>query len=206
MKHTAMTISYVVGDKLYLNITNACPCHCVFCIRNNGDGAYDSDPLWLEHMPTLTEIKNDLKKRNLSEYTEIVFCGYGEPTTRFDTLLDVCDYLKKIPECPKIRLNTNGLTDLMTKKNTPPLLKGRIDAVSVSLNAGDWETYGKVTKPNFDYKTSFEAVCKYITDCKQYIPEVTTSLVDVISKEQIEKAKAKADELGVTLRIRAYEH
>lgn len=201
-----MTISYVVGDKLYLNITNACPCHCVFCIRNNGDGAYDSDPLWLEHMPTLTEIKNDLKKRNLSEYTEIVFCGYGEPTTRFDTLLDVCDYLKKIPECPKIRLNTNGLTDLMTKKNTPPLLKGRIDAVSVSLNAGDWETYGKVTKPNFDYKTSFEAVCKYITDCKQYIPEVTTSLVDVISKEQIEKAKAKADELGVTLRIRAYEH
>ncbi len=65
MKHTAMTISYVVGDSLYLNITNACPCSCVFCIRNNGDGAYDSDPLWLEHMPTLTEIKNDIKKRNL---------------------------------------------------------------------------------------------------------------------------------------------
>lgn len=206
MKHTAMTISYVVGDSLYLNITNACPCSCVFCIRNNGDGAYDSDPLWLEHMPTLTEIKNDIKKRNLSEYKEIVFCGYGEPTSRFDTLLDVCDFLKKQPDCPPVRLNTNGLTDLMTKKNTPPMLKGRIDAVSISLNAGDFETYGRVTRPNFDYETAYNAVCKYIKDCKEYIPSVTTTLVDVITADEIEKAKEKAKELGVTLRVRAYEH
>ena len=44
----AMNISYEIGDKLYLNITNKCPCNCTFCIRHNGDGAYGSDPLWLD--------------------------------------------------------------------------------------------------------------------------------------------------------------
>ena len=34
----AMTISYVVGDNLYLNLTNKCPCACTFCIRNHADG------------------------------------------------------------------------------------------------------------------------------------------------------------------------
>ena len=52
-----MTISYEIGDKLYMNITNKCPCSCTFCIRNNGDGAYGSDPLWLEHEPSMEEIK-----------------------------------------------------------------------------------------------------------------------------------------------------
>ena len=43
----AMTISYEVGNNLYLNLTNKCPCSCTFCIRQNADGAYGSDPLWL---------------------------------------------------------------------------------------------------------------------------------------------------------------
>jgi radical SAM enzyme (TIGR04100 family) len=206
MKKTAMTIAYIVGDNLYLNITNSCPCHCVFCIRNNGDNAYDSDPLWLEHMPSLMEIKKAIGAYDLSKFKEIVFCGFGEPTSRFDTMIDVCDYLHTLPNCPKIRLNTNGLTDLMTRKNTPELLKGKVDIVSVSLNAGDAETYGRVTRPNYDSKTAYDAVIKYILDCKKHIPEVTTSLVDIISEEEIAKAKEKADELGVPLRVRKYEH
>ena len=52
----AMNITYEIGGKLYLNITNKCPCNCTFCIRNNGDGAYGSDPLWLEHQPTAEEV------------------------------------------------------------------------------------------------------------------------------------------------------
>ena len=53
----AMTISYAIGNKLYMNITNKCPCSCTFCIRKNGDGAYGSDSLWLEHEPSFEEIK-----------------------------------------------------------------------------------------------------------------------------------------------------
>ena len=47
----SMTLSYEVDKNLYLNLTNKCPCACTFCIRNNADGAYGSDPLWLEHEP-----------------------------------------------------------------------------------------------------------------------------------------------------------
>lgn len=28
-------IVYVYGGKVYLNITNRCPCNCTFCIRKN---------------------------------------------------------------------------------------------------------------------------------------------------------------------------
>ena len=51
-----MTILYEVGQNLYVNVTNKCPCACTFCIRNNGDGAYGSDSLWLDREPSLEEI------------------------------------------------------------------------------------------------------------------------------------------------------
>lgn len=82
----AMTIVYEVGNNLYVNLTNKCPCSCTFCIRNNGDGAYGSDSLWLEHDPSDQEIIQALKEHNFKNYKEIVFCGYGEPTERLDSL------------------------------------------------------------------------------------------------------------------------
>ena len=90
----SMTLTYEVGSGLYVNITNKCPCACTFCIRNNGDGAYGSDPLWLEHQPSAEEIIDDLKKRDLEKYSEVVFCGYGEPTCELDVMLKVADYIK----------------------------------------------------------------------------------------------------------------
>ena len=38
-----MTIFYEFEGKLYANITNRCPCSCVFCIRKNGDSVADND-------------------------------------------------------------------------------------------------------------------------------------------------------------------
>ena len=90
----AMTISYAVGKNLYLNLTNRCPCACTFCIRSFGDGAYGSDPLWLEHEPSYEEVCADLQQRDLSSYQEVVFCGFGEPTERMELLQQVAAYLK----------------------------------------------------------------------------------------------------------------
>ena len=84
----AMTITYEVGGNLYLNITNRCPCACTFCIRTLCDGAYGSDPLWLEHEPSQEEIFAALEQRDLSRYREVVFCGFGEPTERLDAAGD----------------------------------------------------------------------------------------------------------------------
>ena len=77
-----MTISYVLGGKLYLNLTNRCPNACDFCLRTHGDGVGDASSLWLEREPTREEIWADLQKRDLTQYPELIFCGYGEPTCR----------------------------------------------------------------------------------------------------------------------------
>lgn len=200
----AMTISYEVGNNLYLNLTNKCPCACTFCIRNSADGAYGSDPLWLEHEPTVSEIMTDLDKRDLSGYNEIVFCGYGEPTCRLDTVIEVARKLKSRPSCPLLRINTNGLSDLINGKSTADVLCEVMDIISISLNAGTEEEYMKITRPK--YPDAFKAMQKFTADCvKTGNAEVIMSVVDVIPQEQIEASRAVAEKLGAKLRIRAFE-
>ena len=201
----AMTISYEVGSNLYLNITNQCPCACTFCIRNHADGAYGSDPLWLEHEPSMEEIIADLSTRNLSSYSEIVFCGYGEPTCRLDVLLETAQWLRmKLGDSTRLRINTNGLGDLINSRSIADDLCAVIDVISVSLNAGTKDEYMKVTRPKYD--NAFEAMQKFTADCvKNGSSEVVMSVVDVIPEEQITASREIAEKLGATLRVRAFD-
>ncbi|MBR1592994.1 MAG: TIGR04100 family radical SAM protein [Ruminococcus sp.] len=200
----AMTISYEVGDNLYINLTNQCPCACTFCIRNSADGAYGSDPLWLEHEPAIGEIYADLDRRDIEKYKEIVFCGYGEPTCRLDILIETANYLKKSPNCPKLRLNTNGLGDIVNGRSIAEEICSVIDTVSVSLNAGTEEEYMSVTRPR--YENAFGAMQKFTADCvKTGKSEVIMSVVDVIPPEQIEASGQICERLGARLRVRKYD-
>lgn len=200
----AMTISYEVGKNLYLNLTNQCPCACTFCIRNNSDGAYGSDPLWLEHEPTMEEIKADLSKRDISAYNEVIFCGFGEPTCRLDALLETAKWLKSNCETVKFRLNTNGLGDLVNNRPIAEELCEIIDTISISLNAGTKDEYMKVTRPKFE--NAWEAMHKFTADCVNTgKSQVVMSVVDVISPEQIEASKEVAESLGAVLRVRTYD-
>lgn len=199
----AMTILYPVGEHLYVNLTNRCPCSCTFCIRQNGDGAYGSDSLWLEHEPDLDEVKAAFESWNLADFTELVFCGYGEPTEALLLLIETAKYARSLPGCPPIRLNTNGLSDLIHKVPTAHMLKGIIDTVSISLNAGTKKEYLAVTRPKWD--NAYEAMQKFASDCKKYVPHVMFTVVDVIPQEEIEAAQSVADSLGIPLRIRKYD-
>lgn len=200
----AMTISYEVGKNLYLNLTNQCPCACTFCIRNNSDGAYGSDPLWLEHEPTMEEIKADLSKRDISAYSEIIFCGFGEPTCRLDALLETAEWLKSNCANVKLRLNTNGLGDLVNNRPIAEELCEVIDTISVSLNAGTKDEYMKVTRPK--YENAWEAMQKFTADCVNTgKSQIVMSVVDVIPPEQIEASRNVAESLGATLRVRTYD-
>ena len=199
----AMTILYPVGEHLYVNLTNKCPCACTFCIRQNGDGAYGSDSLWLQHDPTLAEVKKAFEAWNLADFTELVFCGYGEPTEALEMLLLTAQYAKTLPGCPPVRLNTNGLSDLIHGKKTAYLLEGLVDTVSISLNAGTKQEYLAVTRPKWD--TAFEAMQQFAVDCKPYVKQVMFTVVDVIPKEEIEAAQQVADSLGIPLRVRKYD-
>lgn len=199
----AMTILYPVGNHLYVNLTNKCPCACTFCIRQNGDGAYGSDSLWLDHDPDMNEVRAAFEKWNLSDFTELVFCGYGEPTEALDALIETAKYAKMLRGCPPIRLNTNGLSDLIHGAPTAHLLSGLIDTVSISLNAGTKDAYLAVTRPKWD--SAFEAMQQFAADCKEYVPHVMFTVVDVIPAEEIAPAQKVADDLGIPLRVRKYD-
>lgn len=200
----SMTISYEVGKNLYLNLTNQCPCSCTFCIRNHADGAYGSDPLWLEHEPSAEEIAAALDSVDLSSYDEIVFCGYGEPTCRIDTVVETAGYIKKKRPSARLRINTNGLGDLINGYSVAEKLCAVMDVVSVSLNAGTKDEYLKVTRPKFD--NAFEAMQKFTADCvKTGKSEVIMSVVDIIPEEQIEASREIAEKLGAKLRVRTFD-
>ena len=201
-----MVITYPVKSGLYVNLTNRCPCACVFCLRQNAPGIFGSDSLWLEREPTVDEILASIESRNLDDFTELVFCGYGEPTERLDDLLAVARHVKSIRPGMHVRVNTNGLSDLIHGEPTAAKLKGLVDTVSISLNTPDPEEYLKVCRPKFGFE-SWQAMLDFAKNCRDYVPNVVMTIVGepVTTPEVQEKCKAITDSLGVRLRIRPYE-
>ena len=197
----AMTIFYPVGQNLYVNLTNQCPCSCTFCIRQNGDGAYGSDSLWLEHTPTFEEVQTACPK-DLGKYHEIVFCGYGEPTEALDVLCQTAAYLKQQPGCPPLRINTNGLSDLIHGAPTAHRFQDLIDTVSISLNAPNAEEYDKVTRPSFP--NAYAAMLDFAEECGRLMKHTQLSIVDVLPQEDIDACQKIADERGVHLKVRKF--
>lgn len=195
-----MTILYTVKDKLYINLTNRCPCACTFCIRTLADGVYGSDSLWLQHEPSYEEVIAEFGKFDLNVFAEIVFCGYGEPLERLDLVVSIGKYLKTITTTP-IRLNTNGLSDLINKRSTAKDLENALDTVSISLNAGSLNEYLKVTVPSFG-ECSFKALQDFAVDCKKYIPNVIFTIVDVLPPNEVELCRELSKSLEIPLRIR----
>lgn len=198
-----MTITYAAGSAIYVNMTNRCPCACTFCLRHNKDHVFDSDSLWLEREPTVQEVCDSLDKWDFTKYNEIVFCGYGEPTERLFDLLSVAKYIRTKSNI-KIRINTNGLADLIWNESTASKLEGLIDTVSISLNATNKEDYYKVVRPKFGVE-SYNAMLRFAKDCTKYVPSVVMTVVDVVtSKEEQELSKKICESVGATLRIRPY--
>ena len=201
-----MVITYPVKSGLYVNLTNRCPCACEFCLRNNAPGVFGSDSLWLEREPTVDEIIASIESRNLDDFTELVFCGYGEPTERLDDLLSVAGHLKSVRPQMLVRVNTNGLSDLIHGEPTAAKFKGLVDTVSISLNTPDPEEYLKVCRPKFGLE-SWQSMLDFAKSCRDYVPNVVMTIVDapVTTPEVQERCKAITDSLGVRLRIRPYE-
>ena len=194
-------VIYDYGGGLYINMTNRCPCRCDFCIRTMTDSLWEADSLWLKREPSADELISMFDDRDLSRYDEVVFCGYGEPTERIDTMFSLCDHIRKTTDL-KIRLNTNGLSDLINQKPTAEEIAGKLDAVSVSLNAPTARKYLKLCHPDYGIG-AFEAILDFTREIKQYMDDVTMSVVSSsISREDIEECRKIAGGLGVKFRVR----
>ena len=163
--------------------------------------------MWLNHEPTAQEvidaIKEESKLERFKNYKEFVFCGYGEPTEALDVLLEVADFLKANYTLP-VRINTNGLADLINNKPVSPLLAGKIDVLSISLNSSNPEIYEKTVRPIFKEK-AFPAMLAFAKEAKNYVPKVVLSTVaTTITKEDEEACSRLCEQLGVTHRIRKF--
>ncbi|MCI7443944.1 MAG: TIGR04100 family radical SAM protein [Clostridium sp.] len=192
-----------IKNNIYVNLTNRCPCSCTFCLRQTKEMT-EQNSLWLKREPSVDEVIAEFEKLDISKYNEVIFCGFGEPTERLDDIILIAKYLKKRRSEIFIRINSNGLSDLVNKKETAPLFKGLVDTMSISLNASNAEEYYRLTRSKFGIK-SYEEMQKFAVSCKKYIPNVVFTVVDCIGEDEIKACQKVCDNLGVTLRVRAFE-
>jgi TatD family-associated radical SAM protein len=194
--------AYTHGTGLYLNITNRCSLRCVFCERDSRT-AYEGNELWLDRDPTADEVIRAIEEKGgADKYSELVFCGFGEPTMRLDVLLGVAREAKRRWHAP-IRLNTNGQGSLTAGRDIAPELKGLIDVASISLNAPTAAEYVAVSRPAHGVK-SFQAMLDFATACKGQGIAVVMTVVDSIGREKVEESRKVAEGLGVGFRVREY--
>lgn len=187
---------------MYVNITNRCNCNCTFCLRH----LKEDHKLWLKGgEPSVEEIKQAFLNAPMENVREIVICGFGEPTIRLNDLLSVLNFIReKFPQI-KVRMNTNGLSDLEHGKCTAPLFKGLLDTISISLNESTAQKYLDVTRSRFGIK-SYNAMLEFASQCKNYIPNVVVTIVDVIGETEIAACRKVCEKYNLNLRIRRYEN
>jgi len=201
MSRKAPSIVYWLDDNLYLNITNRCSNNCCFCIRNfaNGVGGFN---LRLKSEPSVTQVISELQKViNRRNWSEVVFCGFGEPMIRLDCLLDVTRWIRKYHgKGLTARIDTNGHGYLLNEGRdvVKELKNADINRISVSLNAHNSETYDRICRPRFT--DAFESVLEFVERAREDF-EVNLTAV-AIPEISIPKVREIAEGIGVKLRIR----
>lgn len=192
----AQQISYRIGQNLYLSITDRCTLECAFCPKTQGVRRVQGYDLSFDHRPDTTEIIGSID--DPAKYHEVVFCGFGEPTLRLDVLLEVAQAIKT--RGGRVRLNTDGLSDLVHKKPTLSDLGKVVDAVSVSLNAQNQQVYDLHCQPQLP--GSYPAMLQFLKQAPRYIPEVTATAIDGLAGVDIAACEKIAQDLGVKFRRR----
>ena len=199
------TITYEYGENLYVNTTNRCNFNCEFCLRHNeaSNGSIYNDNLWLKREPSKEEILADIEGRDLSRYKQLVFCGFGEPVYRLEDICWVIDQLKARGKKPFVRMDTNGTGNLIHGRDVCPDFAGRFDMVSISLNTDTAEKYNALCHPALE--GAYEAMKSFARELRQYVPTVMMTVVDSISREEIEDCrKICEEEIGAVYRVREY--
>jgi TatD family-associated radical SAM protein len=190
------TLSYVIGNSLYLNITDRCTLACTFCPKHNGTRMVHDYDLTLDHRPETDEILASIDDPR--RFDQVVFCGYGEPTLRLKTLITVASDIRR--RGGRVRVNTDGLANLVHRRNVLPELAACVDALSISMNAQDERVYDRHCQPALP--GSYEAMLDFVALAPRYIPDVTASAIDGLDEVDIAACRRLAEERGVKFRRR----
>jgi TatD DNase family protein len=191
-------IAYTIRDALYLNITNRCTLACTFCPKFD-DFMVKGHYLKLTAEPAIPEVIAAIG--DATAFSEVVFCGYGEPTLRLDALIEIARTIKA--QGAHVRLNTDGLANLVHGRDVIPELAPCIDSVSVSLNAHDAPTYAKYCPSGTRTRDgAYEAVKAFIRAAKGRIADVQATAVTLPDVDIEACRRIAEDELGVRFRAR----
>ncbi|MHC4599098.1 MAG: TatD family nuclease-associated radical SAM protein [Planctomycetota bacterium] len=193
-------IAYPIRDSLYVNLTNRCSSRCVFCHRETRPVVTGHD-LSLQAEPTTAEVREAVTAAEPEGFREIVFCGYGEPTLRLETVLALGREWRGRGH--RVRLNTNGTANLIHGRDVTPELSEAVDELSVSLNAQDGETFERLCRPSFGPKT-YAGILDFVKRAKGRVKSITLTALDGLEGVDIAACRAAAEGLGVGFRARAY--
>jgi len=189
--------TYQIGQSLYINVTNRCNADCVFCDRK-GEAVINGYSL---KMKKSEEPEAEVYIKEIGDpkiFKEIVFCGYGEPTIRWDVVKQVAKYIKD--NGGKTRINTDGHGNFINKRDITPEMQGLIDTVSISLNSTDSDQYAKLMR--VDPKMHTEMI-DFAKKAKQH-SHVVMSIVGLSEVDAESAKKFVTDEIGVDFREREY--
>ena len=189
---------YTVDKNVYINLTNRCSNRCEFCVRYYDKPIYGD--LRIKDEPSADTVIEILEKEyNLGEYGEVVFCGFGEPTYRFDAIEKICDYVHS--KGAKTRINTNGQANEILGQDITARISKCIDTINISLNATDAVKYDKICHSDYGER-AFDILLDFAKKCVNHGANVVLSVVDVIGQEEIAKAREIANSVGAKLRVR----
>ncbi len=193
---TAFT--YKIGNSLYINITNRCNANCVFCDRDNEAMLSGYNLKMTRSQEPSAEVYNE-EIGDPAKFKEIVFCGYGEPTVRWDVVKEVAAFVKK--NGGRTRLLTNGHGSVINKRNIVPEIKGLIDTVAISFNSPNPDQYAELMGLDSSY---FNEMVDFARESKKYASKVVMSIISM-NEVDIEKArKIVEDEIGAEFKVRQY--
>ena len=190
---------YTIEDKLYINLTDRCTLACEFCPKIQGSMQVHEYDLLLTRRHPAEEYIAQIK--DPAQYKEIVFCGFGEPTLRIKDLLTIAHYCKKSGVA--VRVNTDGLGNLVNKRNILPELAECVDALSVSMNAQNEEVYDRHCVPAL--KGSYESMLEFLALAPDYIPDTTATAIEGLEGVDVSACEAQAKKLKVKFRKRVLD-
>ncbi len=193
------SIAYELHGNCYLNITSSCTLRCRFCPKHNRTWEVQGYDLRLDHEPATQEILEAVG--DPAKYREIVFCGLGEPTMRLDVLLEVAAALKQ--KGARIRVNTDGLANLVYGRNVAPEMAKVVDAVSISMNAQNAGVYERHCNPK--RPGTWPAMLDFARSAKAAGIDVTLTAIDGLEGVEIAACERIASEIGVKFRRRVLD-
>jgi TatD DNase family protein len=194
-------IAYPIRRSLYLNITNRCTNRCAFCAKNRSRAVKGHD-LTLAREPGVDEVLAAVDAEGgAAAWDEVVFCGFGEPLLRLEAVIALARELRR-RGARRIRVNTDGLGSLVHGRDVAAELEGVVDAVSVSLNAADSDTYERLCRPGVE--GAYPAVLAFLRRARERLPEVTATAVAVPGLD-LEACRRVAQDLGVEFRPREHD-